>query len=51
MVNYSDEAWEEGYNAYWSDLNKEDNPYEEYSREFYEWEEGWESARDEVDDE
>jgi ribosome modulation factor len=40
-----------GYNAYFDGLSLEDNPYTEDSYEYDEWENGWEKADSDADDE
>ena len=40
------EAYDEGYDAYWDGLEREDNPYQEQEPEKHKsWEEGWREAR------
>ena len=43
MVN--NEAFEEGYDAYWDGVDVGDNPYDEDAEEQRCWEDGWRSAR------
>ncbi len=41
------EAYDEGYDAYWDGIEREDNPYdpEQESEKHNSWEEGWREAR------
>lgn len=39
---------DEGYRAYWDDKNQDENPYEEGSREYEDWNSGWMEADLEV---
>jgi ribosome modulation factor len=41
----SDEAYEEGYDAYWDGVDGNNNPYDEDTDERRRWEEGWIEAR------
>jgi len=39
------EAFDEGYDAYWDGVDVSDNPFEEETEERKSWEEGWRAAR------
>ncbi|MGA2063281.1 MAG: hypothetical protein ABSG67_22655 [Thermoguttaceae bacterium] len=41
----TNDAFEEGYDAYWEGVDVSDNPYEEDTDEHCSWEEGWRAAR------
>jgi ribosome modulation factor len=41
----SNEAFQEGYDAYWDGVDISDNPYEQETDDFRRWEEGWVQAR------
>jgi ribosome modulation factor len=41
----NNEAYKEGYDAYWDGVNVIDNPYDEETEERRSWEEGWRAAR------
>jgi ribosome modulation factor len=41
----SDEAYEEGYDAYWDGVDVSGNPYDEDTNDRRSWEEGWIAAR------
>lgn len=42
------DAFEEGYDAYWNGLDREDNPYDQEQEvgKRNVWEEGWRKARE-----
>ncbi len=40
----SNQAFEEGYDAYWARLDKDDNPYPPGTPERRSWDEGWSQA-------
>jgi hypothetical protein len=39
------DAFDEGYDAYWDGVEVSDNPYEEDTDGHRSWEEGWRAAR------
>jgi len=39
------DAYDEGYDAYWEGVEVRDNPYEEDTDGHCSWEEGWRAAR------
>jgi ribosome modulation factor len=41
----TDDAFDEGYDAYWDGVDAIDNPYDEGTEERRSWEEGWRAAR------
>jgi hypothetical protein len=41
----NNEAFDEGYDAYWEGVDVGDNPHEPETEEFRCWEEGWVQAR------
>jgi hypothetical protein len=41
----NDEAFDEGYHAYWDGRTIEENPHEPETAEFGRWEAGWITAR------
>ena len=41
-----DDAFEDGYDAYWEGFDVSDNPYDEETVERRFWEEGWRAARE-----
>lgn len=41
----SNEAFEEGYGAYWARLDPDDNPYQPGTPERLAWDEGWSQAQ------
>lgn len=40
-----DDAFEDGYDAYWEGFDVSDNPYDEDTDDRRSWEEGWRAAR------
>jgi len=45
------DAYDEGYDAYWDGVEVSDNPYEEDTNGHRSWEEGWRAARKQDHDE
>jgi ribosome modulation factor len=41
----NNDAFGEGYDAYWDGVDVSGNPYDEETEERRSWEEGWRSAR------
>jgi ribosome modulation factor len=41
----NDDAFDEGYDAYWEGMDVSGNPYEEDTDGHRSWEEGWRAAR------
>jgi ribosome modulation factor len=41
----NNEAFDEGYDAYWNGVDAEDNPYEQETEDSRRWQEGWTEAR------
>lgn len=40
-----DDAFEEGYDAYWEGVDVSDNPHEKATDKHRSWEDGWRTAR------
>ena len=45
-----DNASQEGYDAYWNDVDSDDNPYMSGTEEHHCWDEGWSQAQLEDDE-
>lgn len=41
----ANDAFDEGYDAYWDGRDVSDNPYDEETEERRHWEDGWRAAR------
>ena len=41
----TNDAYEDGYDAYWDGIDVSGNPYDEETEERRYWEDGWRSAR------
>jgi ribosome modulation factor len=41
----ANDAFDEGYDAYWDGADVTDNPYKEHTDDHRSWEEGWRAAR------
>jgi ribosome modulation factor len=41
----NNDAFQEGYDAYWEGVDVSDNPYDEETDDRRSWEEGWRAAR------
>ena len=41
----TNDAFDEGYDAYWDGVDVGDNPYDEETEERRSWEDGWRAAR------
>ena len=41
----NNEAYKEGYDAYWDGVDASDNPYDDDTEDCRSWEEGWRAAR------
>lgn len=44
-------VWNKGYSAYFDGLSRNQNPYEEDLIDFDDWENGWDQADSDCDDE
>jgi ribosome modulation factor len=44
MRNFDNKAFSLGYTDYFSNVSRNNNPYDEDSPEFELWEEGWDTA-------
>lgn len=42
------DAFNEGFNAYWLEMNEDENPYSEGTNEYDDWQAGWRDADEEV---
>lgn len=51
MRNIGNKYWEEGYKAYFDCISRKNNPYRIASTEFDLWEDGWDNADSDCDDE
>ena len=51
MRHLESEVWNKGYDAYWDYIPRCENPYDEDTLAFDEWNEGWDSADSDCDDE
>jgi ribosome modulation factor len=47
----ANDAFEEGYDAYWDGVDVSGNPYKEDTDDHRSWEEGWRAARKHAYDE
>ena len=45
----ADDAFQQGYDAYWDGVDPDDNPHLAESEEHFRWDEGWAQAQ--LDDE
>ncbi len=46
----SDQAFEDGYDAYWAGVDSDDNPHKPGTEGQYSWDEGWSQAQLEDED-
>jgi ribosome modulation factor len=53
LEDHLQEVWEKGNDAYYDGITRDDNPYDEESQEsaFEAWENGWDQADSDCDDE
>jgi hypothetical protein len=42
---FTNDAFQEGYNAYWDGVDVSDNPHDQDTEERRSWEESWRAAR------